>query len=345
MITALVPAHNEHDQLGSTLDSLLGQTQPPDQIVVLCDNCSDDTEQIALDHGVEAFVTEGNVFKKAGALNQWLDLHLMDLDRDDRIMVMDADSILDPEFIEQALLRLADGYGACGGVFTGKDGGGFVGMLQRNEFVRYQRDIRRRQGKTLVLTGTATLFTVECLQDVVDAREIGLIPGGAAQVYDTQVLTEDNELTFALLHLDYRIIAPVECHLVTDVMMTWKDLWHQRLRWKRGAIENNVQYGFTPHTLKYWGLQAWGTLGVFVTIVYLLTLTFALATNTMHLQLVWIIVTFIFAAERAVTVHARGWKYAVLGALLIPEMGYDLTLQAVHVKALLDALRRANSSW
>ena len=70
----------------------------------------------------------------------------------------------------------------------------------------------------LVLTGTATLFSAETLRHVVRARAEGLLPGRADQVYDTNVLTEDNELTLALLHLGYNVVSPKGCRLTTEVM-------------------------------------------------------------------------------------------------------------------------------
>ena len=56
-------------------------------------------------------------------------------------MVMDADSVIVPEFLETAMGRLeADpDLIAVGGVFYGEDGSGLVGQLQRNEYTRYQR--------------------------------------------------------------------------------------------------------------------------------------------------------------------------------------------------------------
>jgi biofilm PGA synthesis N-glycosyltransferase PgaC len=74
---------------------------------------------------------------------------------------MDADSVLAPTFTREAAQRLGEGVGGVGGVFTGRPGGGFVGMLQRNEYARYERDTARLKGKVLLLTGTATLFSGE----------------------------------------------------------------------------------------------------------------------------------------------------------------------------------------
>jgi len=54
--------------------------------------------------------------------------------------VMDADSVLVPEFLQTAMERLeADpDLMAVGGVFYGERGSGLVGQLQRNEYTRYQ---------------------------------------------------------------------------------------------------------------------------------------------------------------------------------------------------------------
>jgi biofilm PGA synthesis N-glycosyltransferase PgaC len=355
MLTVLIPAHNEGHKVNSTappqitetLESLDNQTVRPDRIIVLADNCTDDTIELAQQGCVEVFETVGNIDKKAGALNQWLNTHLSELTQSDLVMVMDADSALNPDFLDNALGYIAKGYHAVGGVFLGKEGGGFVGTLQRNEYARYARDVARKDGKTLVLTGTATVFTVQCLRDVVDGRTNGDLPlaGDVSQVYDTKALTEDNELTFALLHLGYKIIAPPECGLKTEVMESWQDLWKQRYRWKRGAIENNWHYGFTRYTAKYWGLQIWGMIGILVTVAYLAIVTYAIASDGLHLQIIWMAVTAIFVIERVVTVHMRGLKQMVLAGSLIVEMPYDIWLQACQAWALVSSMFKTNKNW
>jgi cellulose synthase/poly-beta-1,6-N-acetylglucosamine synthase-like glycosyltransferase len=258
---------------------------------------------------------------------------------------MDADSELDAAWIELAESRLDTGYSACGGVFTGRGGGRLVGMFQRNEYARYRGDVRRRGGKTLVLTGTATLFKASVLTEVMEARRSGRLPG-APHVYDVSVLTEDNELTLALLHLHHKIIAPAECHLTTEVMETWGDLHRQRLRWKRGAIENLFDYGLTRHTLTYWGRQLLSAVGLLVTFTYLSTLFVSLAlTGTIHIHPIWMAVTGVFVLEQAITVRDRGWRMTVLAAVLIVEMPYDFFLQATQARTFWNALRKSEGRW
>ena len=171
-LTVLVPAHNESLTIGATLESLWNQTRPPDRVVVVADNCTDDTADIARRHAAEVFTTVANTDKKAGGLHQAFAKLFTDIDVRDVAMVMDADSIIVAEFLHTAMARLeADpDLIAVGGVFYGEPGGGLVGQLQRNEYTRYGRTIARRRGRVFVLTGTASMFRAYALKAVADSR-------------------------------------------------------------------------------------------------------------------------------------------------------------------------------
>ncbi len=349
MITVLIPAHNEAVGIGETLESLKNQTLVPDRVIVVSDNCTDATDSIAEGLGAEVIRTAGNSAKKAGALNFALGGLLPTAGPEDFFLIQDADSQLSHDFVERAVdhLRRDSRLGAVGGVFRGGHGGGFVGHLQRNEYARYARDVKRLKGKCLVVTGTAALFRARTLRDVIAARLDGSLPPGNGRggVYDTSVLTEDNELSFALLTLRYRIKSPADCTLVTEVMPSWRELWAQRLRWKRGAVENCVQYGWTRVTRPYWGRQALAIAGVLASLAYATTIAFALGTGAgLNIQPFWLAVTGVFVIERAVTVRLRGWKY-MLAAATMYELVIDLFLQVVHAKAYLDAALNKKKAW
>jgi biofilm PGA synthesis N-glycosyltransferase PgaC len=353
-VTALLPAHNEQANLGAAIASLTGQTEPPARIVVIADNCTDDTELIATGLGVEVLRTRDNPHKKAGGLNQALDALLPGMDDDELVLVMDADSLLDPTFLEEARRTLGPAVGSVrgkplggvGGTFLGGPGGGLLGVLQRNEYARYARDVRRLKGRALVLTGTASVFPVHVLREVAAARRAGELPdrSGANNVYDVHVLTEDNELSLALMHLGYAILAPRGCTLVTEVMTTWGDLARQRSRWKRGALENILDYGLTSVTASYWGRQVLSALGVLATVLYVGSLMWGAFTG-IHLHPFWIAASLVFSVERTVTVRRRGWRQMVLAAPLVIEMIYDLFLQAVQAQAFTQAVLRSERKW
>ncbi|WP_211360115.1 glycosyltransferase family 2 protein [Actinocorallia herbida] len=344
-VTVLIPAHNEVKQITETIASLRGQMRPPDHIVVIADNCTDKTAALAHLLGAEIVETAGNKHKKAGALNQVLDRLLDVCDDHDVIMVMDADSSLDAGFIHYGVEYLASGdYAAVGGTFTGKPGGGLVGMFQRNEYARYARDVRRLDGQALVLTGTATLFRAGVLHEVVEARRAGELPG-LPTVYDVRVLTEDNELTLGILHRDFRILCPPECTLTTEVMFTWGDLFRQRLRWKRGALENLVDYGWTPITRTYWGRQALSLLGIIVIMTYLATLAYSAVVGEFHFHPLWLGVTVIFMVERIVSVRQRGAVQMAIAATIWIEMIFDVFLQVAQAKAFWEAAIGKERKW
>lgn len=127
-------------------------------------------------------------------------------------------------------------------------------------------------------------------------------------------------------------------------MPTWRELWNQRLRWKRGAVENCVQYGLTRVTWPYWGRQLLTMAGCLVTYIYLATIVYALVFSELTLQPFWLAVTGIFVLERIVTVRDRGWRH-MLAAAFMYELLLDLFLQIVHSKAYLDALTRRQRAW
>ncbi len=46
-MVVLIPAHSEEASIAAMLNALMGQSRVPDRIVVIADNCTDRTEQIA----------------------------------------------------------------------------------------------------------------------------------------------------------------------------------------------------------------------------------------------------------------------------------------------------------
>ena len=59
--TAVIPAHNEARSIAATIRSLRRQSRVPDRVLVVCDNCTDDTADIALLNGAEVMCTGGNL--------------------------------------------------------------------------------------------------------------------------------------------------------------------------------------------------------------------------------------------------------------------------------------------
>jgi poly-beta-1,6-N-acetyl-D-glucosamine synthase len=346
-VTVLIPAHNEEDCIGATIASLQRQSHPPERIIVVADNCTDATVQIAEAAGVAVFPTVGNTKKKAGGLNQALTAVLPDQGDNDLVMVMDADTVLDQGFLETAVQRMTDDRAlmAVGGLFYGERGSGLIGQFQRNEYTRYARDIRRRRGRVFVLTGTASVFRPRALRTVADQRGRAL-PGVPGDVYDTIALTEDNELTLAIRSLGGLMISPSKCTVVTEVMPTWKTLWNQRLRWQRGALENLGAYGLRSAIIRYWAQQlgiGYGAIALFL--YFLLILVQLLAADDFVWFPFWLVLGMIFILERVVTTWRGGWRARVLGLTLFPELFYAAFLNVVFLKGILDISLQRAARW
>ncbi len=346
-VTALIPAHNEEASLPATIASLRAQTSPPERVIVVADNCTDDTVRIAREAGVEVFETVNNVHKKGGALNQALTDLLPSLGDNDTVLVMDADTQLGPEFIATAKRHFTDDRAlmAVGGLFSGEEGHGLLGQFQRNEYFRYQREIRRRDGRVFVLTGTGTAFRATALKAVADSRGRA-IPGLQGDVYDTFALTEDNELTIAIKSLGGLMVSPPECTVVTELMPSWGMLWAQRLRWQRGALENLGAYGITPQTFRYWAQQIAIGYGVFALAAYFaLMFLMIFAMDSWVWFPFWLGVGALFAVERMVTAWHGGWRARILAVLIIPELVYDSFLNLAYLKGVVEISSGQRPTW
>ncbi len=99
-IVVLIPAHNEALEIEATLQGVLSQIQPGDYVVVIADNCQDETAEIAAQTG--ATVIERNNTKQKGK-GYALDYGCQFLAKDppDVVVILDADCSIEPKTIER----------------------------------------------------------------------------------------------------------------------------------------------------------------------------------------------------------------------------------------------------
>jgi cellulose synthase/poly-beta-1,6-N-acetylglucosamine synthase-like glycosyltransferase len=332
--------------VATAIASIKGQV---DRVIVVADNCTDGTVEVARAHGAEVFETAGNSHKKAGALNQALAQLLPQSGTGDFFFMLDADSEVNESFVSQALSMFRDpNVGAVGGIFYGEEGAGLIGQFQRNEFFRYSNDVAYRRYRAMVVTGTAGMFRSRVLARVADGRRSGTLPRAedpqAVGVFDTAALTEDNELTLAIKTLGYECVSPPGCYVKTEVMPTWKTLWRQRYRWMRGAIENLTAYGFTKVTRKYWTQQASLFVGAIALGLYWLYFLCVLLLGQLALSW-WLLLMIVFIAERVYTVRKAGWRGMSIAALIYPEIAYDMVILATFIWAAVGAVFGRKQDW
>lgn len=330
---ALIPAHNEEQSITSSVASVIGQV---DQVVVISDNSTDATVHRARAAGAWAWESVGNTHRKAGALNQAL--ASLPLQEGDLVLVMDADTVLDADWIDHASQVLTDRpeVGGVGAVFHAPEPTGYLTLCQRLEWERYAEETART-GKTFVMSGTAALIRWEALQDVHDRF---------GHWYDTETITEDSRLSLDLQMCGWELASPAECAVTTEVMPTWRMLWLQRRRWYLGAMQNVADLGWNRVTRPYWRQQALLALSVSLMALYLTLTVLGVALNGLAVPApLWLGVAALFATERVATVWDEPWRRRVFAALVLPELAYALVLQSAYLGAVIQKITRSAGVW
>ena len=104
-VAVLIPAHDEEGVIEATLQSVMAAVGPGDRVLVVADNCRDDTAAVARRSGAEVLHRVDPEHRGKGyALNHGLS-HLRD-DPPDVVVVIDADCLVESGVI-RAAARLA----------------------------------------------------------------------------------------------------------------------------------------------------------------------------------------------------------------------------------------------
>ncbi len=89
--TVLIPAHDEELEIAKTLEDLIGQVSSPDQVLVVADNCLDQTAKIAREYGVTVVERFDEQQRGKGYALAYGVEYLQDTSRPDVLIVLDAD--------------------------------------------------------------------------------------------------------------------------------------------------------------------------------------------------------------------------------------------------------------
>lgn len=176
--TIVIPAHNEEDVILATLQSLAA-VQPPLPIVVIADNCSDRTAQLARDTGAAVIERQNRDERGKGFALAYAFRLLMNGAADggaivgsgaDAYIVVDADTQVQPDFAVRLLAELPDDPAVPAavqgryGVMNGSDGWRAALMSAAFDLVNHVRLLAiDHAGGCLGLKGNGMAFTRGCL--------------------------------------------------------------------------------------------------------------------------------------------------------------------------------------
>lgn len=355
-IIAVIPAWNEENTIKLSLESIFSQTRIPDRVIVIPNNTTDNTSKVAssVDPIVEILeMPYNNKEKKAGALNFALNALSTDLNtfNNSAVLIMDADTKIESDFVEKAENKMmADTtIGGIGSIFIGRKSNTLLGLVQRMEYLRYAHVVKRRP-EAYVLSGTASLFRWSALKKIKNERVKGTKLPKGVDYYDTKSLTEDNEITFALHALGYTT-PTCGVHSITDVMETTTDLYHQRVRWYLGALQNIFDYKIKMPKwarLIYWRQQ----LGLMLSLILLpIMMTAFTLWGLTGFQTHYIFVTLfsfmipIYIFVQVSTIWKLGWKARLVALLYIPEIIYSMLLVIFFGAAVINFITNKNIEW
>jgi cellulose synthase/poly-beta-1,6-N-acetylglucosamine synthase-like glycosyltransferase len=238
-----VPAHDEEAGNAATIEGLLAQEVPDELaitgVVVVANNCTDRTAEVARRYPVTVLEMDHNPDKKAGALNHgWRETA-----RDaDLVLTMDADTVLRPDTVAAMAAELRGNavLGAVCARYWATPGRGLAWRLQRLEYARYD-DLRDLRGwRVSVASGAAAMYRGRALEQVAEGR------GG--DPWDGASLIEDYALTLELKTRGWRVAAARRAHVHTTPPSTFRALWRQRLRWGRGGMDECLKRGWSTAT-------------------------------------------------------------------------------------------------
>ena len=234
----LIAARNEEAVIGKLIDSIKAQSYPGRlvKIFVAADNCTDATAEAARSHGAEVYERYDMTRRGKGYALDFLlrEIKLRGHGRFDGYIVLDADNVLDRDFILHMNETFSAGHDIVTCYRSSKNYGdnwisaGYALWFLRES--RYLNSARARLGSSCGVSGTGFLFS----QAVLDAQ------GGG---WPFHLLTEDIEFTIDNVTRGMKVGYCPDAIAYDEQPISFRQSWAQRLRWSRGYLQVFKKYG------------------------------------------------------------------------------------------------------
>ena len=231
-IAVLIAARNEENVIGQLLDSIHAQKNYPMDhvdIYVGADNCTDDTARVARERGAIVFERHDTVHVGKGyVLNEMLKrIKRPGRKHYDAYLVLDADNILDPNFISEIEKVYSSGYEIVTCYRNSKNyGDNWISAGYALWFLReaqYLNNARMRLGSSCAVSGTGFLFSDGVLE--------------ACGGWNFFLLTEDIEFTIDNVVRGEKVGYAAGAVLYDEQPTSFAQSWRQRMRWSKGYLQ------------------------------------------------------------------------------------------------------------
>jgi len=227
-------AHNEEKVIGHIIDSLANLNYPRNMydIIIVADNCTDRTAEIARKKNAIVFERYDGVNRGKGYALDWVFKKLLNRDnRYDAVCVFDADNLVTQDFLIHMNQKLCEGHKVIQGYVDSKNP--FDSWISCSYSIAFWISNRLFQlpryylGLSCGLCGTGFCIDVDLL------KEIG---------WGTSSLTEDLEFTMKLALNNYKVAWAHEAVVYDEKPLTLKQSWKQRKRWMQGHADCAGRY-------------------------------------------------------------------------------------------------------
>ena len=235
LVSILIPAHNEEKSIVRCLDSVRQSTVRNLEIVVIDDASTDRTLEIVNEYirrhpdfnrPIRAIRCIENV-GKAAALNRALAGGL----KGEFVMTLDADSVLHPNAIQNAVDYMIDDPTVAGVAANVRvmDSMSVLGLLQKFEYMVGYRSKKfyTMSNSEFIVGGVASTYRYATL------KEVGFYPD--------DVQTEDIALSLKVTSLGsrtHKLVYAYDVIAMTEGVQTFRALLRQRYRWKLGSMQS-----------------------------------------------------------------------------------------------------------
>lgn len=238
------PAHNEQDVIGATVQRLRQLDYPSElfDVHVVADHCTDNTAAVAEAAGALVHVRTDEPRGRKGYAVDWLIERLLaDPRRYDAIVIFDADSRVDPQFLLAVQPLLAAGAQVVQGRHVIANPGSSRLSALADADMRLNNRIRNQAKENLGLSarlmGDAMVFRRQVLEQ---HPWIG-----------AQSLTEDRDYGIYLATQGVRIRYTPDASSSGQAVTRWQEATPQRMRWYGGAFDLQRRYLRTLWTLTW----------------------------------------------------------------------------------------------
>ena len=237
-IAILISARDEALVIENLIDSINKQTYEREliKIFLVADNCTDNTAHIARKLGAVVYERENK--EKVGkgyALEYLYECIVRDFGEDgfDAYLVVDADNVLTPNYVEEMNKTFSDGYEIVTCYRNSKNyGDNWISAGYGLWFLResvYLNGARMTLNTSCAVSGTGFMFASSVIKET----------GG----WKFFLLTEDIEFTIYNVLKGRKIGYAKNAMLYDEQPVTFRQSWTQRMRWAKGYLQVIKKYG------------------------------------------------------------------------------------------------------